>query len=140
MLRDMFDNLGERKSEKLEKEFGEYLMPGERVKAGFKMVRDAVLFTDKRLIFLDVQGLTGIKVSVESIFLSGIVSVTAETAGFGLDESALILTYFLSPYHRAHEPKLAVKRLEFGKKINIQALYIMLEELAYENYQRINDR
>jgi len=37
------------------------LVPGERIVSCFKAVRDFVVFTDKRLIAVNVQGITGKK-------------------------------------------------------------------------------
>lgn len=137
-LKDLFDHLSEQTAEKLQKEFADYLMPGETVGMGFKLVRDALLITDKRIVILDKQGATGVKVKVESIFLQSIVGVTLETAGFGMDENELELTYIASPFYRSNHPLLTVKKFEFQKKVNIQSLYVKLEEIAYGNCLKIN--
>ena len=137
-LKDLFDHLSEQTAEKLQKEFADYLMPGETVGMGFKLVRDALLITDKRIVILDKQGATGVKVKVESIFLQSIVGVTLETAGFGMDENELELTYIASPFYRSNHPLLTVKKFEFQKKFNIQSLYVKLEEIAYGNCLKIN--
>lgn len=63
-------------------EYGMYLMDGENIVSGFKLIRDALIFTDKRIIFSDKQGATGSKVRIESINLFSIVDVTMETCRF----------------------------------------------------------
>jgi hypothetical protein len=62
------------------------LIPGERVIGAFKALRDGVIFTDKRIIAVNVQGLTGKKKDFTSLPYSKIVAFSVETAGsFDLD-------------------------------------------------------
>ena len=68
-------NYSEAPLEELEKEYGMYLMDNEKITMGFKLVRDALIFTDKRIIFTDKQGATGTKMSVESINLNSVIDV-----------------------------------------------------------------
>ncbi len=137
-LQGMLGNLSEMTPEALEKEYGIYIMDGENITTGFKLVRDVVLLTDRRILFFDKQGATGQKMRVDSIYLDSIYHVSAETAGFGVDDSELEIDYIASPYLKAHDAQYASKKFEFPKKYNIQGLYKMLQELAYENYQRLN--
>lgn len=61
LLQGVFGNLSEVSSEALVAEYGAYLMDGERISVGFKLIRDAVIFTDRRIISIDKQGTTGQK-------------------------------------------------------------------------------
>jgi hypothetical protein len=62
------------------------LVPTEQVIASFKAVRDFVVFTDKRLIAVNVQGMTGKKRDFSSLPYSKIQAFSVETAGhFDLD-------------------------------------------------------
>lgn len=62
------------------------LIPGERIVSCFKAVRDFVVFTDKRLITVNVQGITGRKRDFTSLPYSRIQAFSVETAGtFDLD-------------------------------------------------------
>lgn len=62
------------------------LLPGERVLGAFKALRDGVVFTDKRLIAVNVQGITGKKKDFSSLPYSKITAFSVETAGsFDLD-------------------------------------------------------
>jgi hypothetical protein len=115
-----------------------YLMTGETIQTGFKLIRDAMVITDKRILSFDKQGATGQKMRVESINLSSIYHVTAETAGFGLDDSEIEIDYITTPYLKAHNVQTARKKYEFPKKYNIQGLYKMLQELAFDNVARLN--
>ena len=138
VMQGILGNMSEVSSDALEKEYGAYLMDGETIQTGFKLVRDAMIITDKRIMQFDKQGATGQKMRVNSIYLNSIFNVTAETAGFGLDDSELEVFYINTPYMRSPGVQYASKKFEFPKKYNIQALYKMLQELAYENFINLN--
>ncbi len=132
-------NLNEISSESLTQEYGAYLMEGENIWTGFKLVRDVVLITDKRIIDIDKQGATGKKMRVDSINLNSIFHVSVETAGFGADDSELNLQYIVSPYFKVSSgASIAEKKLSSPKKYNIQSLYQYLEEIAYRNHENLN--
>ncbi|PZO02065.1 MAG: cytoplasmic protein [Alphaproteobacteria bacterium] len=57
------------------------LIPGERVEHAYKLVRDLIVFTDKRLLFVDKQGMTGKKTTFQSLPYSKITHFSVETAG-----------------------------------------------------------
>lgn len=139
LVQGMLGNLSEVSVDELTTEYGPYLMDDESIWAGYKLVRDVVLVTDKRLITFDKQGATGQKMRVDSINLSSIIHVSAETAGFGLDDSEINITYIESPYFRVSSG-VTVKELkyEFPKQYNIQPLYRKLQEIAFANHERIN--
>lgn len=70
----------------VQRDYAPILIPGENVLAAFKTVRDLVFLTNYRLALVDVQGLTGRKVNVQSIPYKSIVRYSVETAGtFDLD-------------------------------------------------------
>ena len=133
-------NLSEVSVESLTQEYGMYLMDGETITTGYKLVRDVVIITDKRIIDFDKQGATGSKMRVDSINLSCIYHVSAETAGFGADDSEINIHYITSPYFKCSGGvSTAEKKLEFPKKYNIQSLYKFLQEIAYQNHEALND-
>lgn len=138
LLQGLLGNLSEVPLDFLNKEYGAYLMDGENIHVGFKLVRDALIITDRRIISFDKQGATGQKMLVESIYLDSIYYVTAETSGFGLDDCQLDIEYISSPCLRAHNAKIQCRTFEFPKRYNIQGLYKMLQEIAYQNYTRLN--
>lgn len=140
LVQGVLGNMSEIPVEQLELEFGAYLMDGETIQTGFKLIRDAMIITDKRLMQFDKQGTTGQKMRVNSIYLDSICYVTAETAGFGLDDSELEIMYINNPYMKAHSVDFGKKKFEFPKKYNIQGLYKMLQEIAYENHVRLNEK
>ena len=62
------------------------LVDGETIIDSYKSMRDGAVFTNKRIIVVDVQGLTGKKVEYASLPYSNIVAFSIETAGtFDLD-------------------------------------------------------
>lgn len=54
---------------------------GEQIIAEFKGIRDGVVFTNKRIIAINVQGLTGTKKDFTSLPYSKIQAFSVETAG-----------------------------------------------------------
>jgi hypothetical protein len=67
-------------------DFGKLLGSGEGVQAAYQLVRDVIMFTDRRLILVDKQGITGKKVEYHSIPYRSITHFAVETAGtFDLD-------------------------------------------------------
>lgn len=69
------------------------LVLGEELIAAFKTVRDQVLFTNKRIFVINVQGITGKKTSYFSYPYSKIQYYGIETAGFLDIDSELIATF-----------------------------------------------
>lgn len=86
LLNKILGNASEVSIEKLTEKYGRLLAPGEQIELGFQLVRDTFMFTDKRLIVVDVQGLTGSKVEYKSMPYKSISRFSLETAGtFDLD-------------------------------------------------------
>ena len=139
LTQGVLGNMSEVSVEELAKEYGAYLMDNETIQLGFRLVRDVVLFTDKRIVDFDKQGAPGQKMRVDSINLNSIVHVSAETSGFGLDDSEINISYIASPYYKAtNGVSMGEKTFEFPKKYNIQPLYKKLQEIAYENHENLN--
>lgn len=66
--------------------YSELLIDGEEVLQAFKSIRDMVVFTTKRIIAINVQGITGKKKDFTSLPYSKIQAFSVETAGtFDLD-------------------------------------------------------
>lgn len=64
-----------------EKIVSDILIPNEKVFASFGSLRDKLVFTDKRIISINVQGITGTKKDFTSIPYSKIQTYSVETAG-----------------------------------------------------------
>ena len=73
-------------AKKLQKEMQHVLTEGETITRAYKVVRDFFVFTDRRLVLVDKQGMTARKVEYHSIPYKSIASFSVETAGnFDLD-------------------------------------------------------
>ena len=57
------------------------LIPGEHIIGSYKSIRDSVTFTNKRVIAVNVQGMTGKKKDYTSLPYSKIQAFSVETAG-----------------------------------------------------------
>ncbi|MGE5631042.1 MAG: PH domain-containing protein [Caulobacteraceae bacterium] len=64
------------------------LVEGEVAVAAYKTLRDSAIFTNKRLIVRDAQGITGKKVEIYSLPYSSINMWSTENAGRFLDFNA----------------------------------------------------
>ncbi len=71
------------------------LVLDENVISAFKTIRDQLIFTNKRIIAIDIQGLTGTRKSFASMPYSKIEFFTIQTPGFGelISDSELILMF-----------------------------------------------
>ena len=86
LLSGLLGNAGVVAAEKLVEDYGQLLADGEQIEIGFQVIRDTFIFTNKRLIMLDVQGMTGKKTDYLSVPYSKITKFSIETAGhFDLD-------------------------------------------------------
>ena len=61
--------------------YAAFLMEGEQVQMEFKGIRDAAIFTDRRFIVIDPQGLRGKKVSISSFPWASITAFSLENSG-----------------------------------------------------------
>jgi hypothetical protein len=69
------------------------LLQTEKVQAAFKSGRDTICFTDKRLLLIDVQGITGKKIEFATILWSSIHAFSVRTAGAFLDRDTELVIH-----------------------------------------------
>ena len=68
------------------KSINDFLLDDEEIVGSYQSVRDGIVFTNKRIITINVQGITGKKKDFTSIPYSKITTYSLETAGvFDLD-------------------------------------------------------
>ena len=77
----LLENAGTVQPADLTTEYGQLLANGETIEIGFKLVRDVFIFTNKRLIMVDKQGVTGKKAEYLSVAYKSISRFSIETAG-----------------------------------------------------------
>ena len=85
-------NLKEISPSDVRTEVKDLMIEGESIVQCFMTVRDQVIFTTKRIFVVNVQGITGKKVSYFSYPYSKIVTYGIETAGFMDIDSELLIT------------------------------------------------
>lgn len=115
----MMGNASEVNVEELQRDFANVLAPNERIEKAYKLIRDLFIFTNKRLILVDKQGLTGKKVEYHSIPYKSITHFSIETAGhFDLDaELKIWISGNALPLQK-----------QFNKSLNIYELQSVLAE------------
>jgi len=107
-------NASEMSLEDLTKKYDRLLTEREHIEVGFQLLRDVFIFTSKRLILVDKQGLTGRKTEYKSLPYKNISRVSLETAGtFDLDAE---LKIWISS---ENVPSVSKK---FNKQIDVYAI------------------
>lgn len=105
------------KTELIEK-FGKLLTDSEEIALGFKLFRDTILFTNKRLILINVQGLTGSKTEYLSVAYKSISRFSVESAGtFDLDAELKIWI--------SSETQPSIRK-KFNKSVNVYEVQSLL--------------
>ncbi len=66
---------------KLHTEYGQLISDGEIIEVGFTIMRDVFLFTNKRLIIVEVQGISGKQIEYLSIPYSKIMKFSVQSGG-----------------------------------------------------------
>ena len=114
MLSNLLGHASAFDPKKAQEEYGRLLADQEVVDGAFKLIRDVILFTNKRLVFIDRQGLTGRKTQYLSIPYRSIVQFSVESSGhFDLDaELKIWVTGAASPIERTFDRKLDVYALQ----------------------------
>ncbi len=117
LMNMILGNASEINLNEIAKEFADILVDGEQLEKAYCVIRDKWVFTNKRLILLNVQGVTGSKREYLTIPYCNISYFTIETAGT-LDDDC--------------EMKIFIKgtqgfvKKEFSRKTNIKELQRLL--------------
>ena len=117
LLDALLGHAGEKKIDDLHEEFGPLLAPGETLQRAFALIRDLIVFTDRRLILVNKQGVTAKKTEYRSIPYRAITTFSVETAGHFDLESDLRIWISGQP-----EPV----KLEIGRGPAAQAIVALL--------------
>jgi hypothetical protein len=81
LLSALLGNATQADVEDVERDLQQLLADDEQVERAFKLIRDLLIFTNRRFIMVDRQGLTGKKTTYQSIPYRAIASFSVETAG-----------------------------------------------------------
>lgn len=110
LMSGLFGNASEIDPKKAQADFATILLPDEEIHRAYQLIRDSFLFTSRRLILVDRQGLTGSKIEYHSLPYRSITHFAVETAGtFDLDaELKIWVTGNPTPIQK-----------QFTKKVNV---------------------
>ena len=81
LFNGIIGNASEVNLEKIQEEYGKLLGPTEKLEKAYKLIRDMILFTNKRMILIDKQGVTAKKVEYRSVPYRAITNFSVESAG-----------------------------------------------------------
>lgn len=119
LMDGILGNAAEIKVQDIQNELGRLLASEEQIEKAYKLIRDLFVFTNKRLILVDKQGVTGKKVEYHSIPYKNIIHFSIETAGhFDLDAE---LKIWLSG------SQLPIQK-QFNKSLNIYEVQSVLAD------------
>ncbi|WP_187264053.1 PH domain-containing protein [Pontibacter beigongshangensis] len=120
LLSGMMGHASEVSIEKLQREFQPILLDNEQLEKAFKLIRDMLVFTNKRLILVNKQGLTGSKTDYQSIPYASIKMFSKESAGI-MDMDAELKIWLTG------ESEPTIKQ-DFRKGNNINEAYKILSK------------
>jgi len=114
MLQGIFGNASEVDIQSVQAELNAILVQDEKVTRAFKIIRDMFIFTDRRLILIDKQGLTGKKAEYHTIPYKSISHFSVETAGtFDMDaEMKIYISGNMTPFQREFKRGTDIKGVQ----------------------------
>lgn len=117
LLGGIMGNASEVNINDVNKEYANILAENETIEKSYKLIRDMFIFTNKRLILVDKQGMTGKKTEYHSIPYKSITHFSIETSGhFDLDaELKIWISGTSAPIEK-----------QFNKSLNIYELQSVL--------------
>ena len=113
-----FLNLKAMDKSEIRKEIPELLVEKELILSAFKTVRDQVIFTNKRIFVVNVQGITGKKISYFSYPYSKVQYYGIETAGLVDIDSELFLRFMDG----------TTLQFDFKTSVNIKEIHQLLSD------------
>ncbi|MEQ8820028.1 MAG: PH domain-containing protein [Sumerlaeia bacterium] len=81
LLSGLMGNASEVKLDQIQEEFAPLLIPGEELQRAYRVMRDMMVFSNKRLILVDKQGVTGKKREYLSIPYDSVTRFSKESMG-----------------------------------------------------------
>lgn len=118
----LLGNASEMDPAKFKEKLQPILTDSEQIEKAYQLIRDFFVFTNRRLILVDKQGLTGKKTEYHSLPYKSITHFSIETAGhFDLDAE---LKIWISGTHTPIQKK-------FNKKLNIYEVQKVLASYVF---------
>lgn len=115
-----FTKLKEVEKDKFLPMISPYLVEGEQIICCYQAIRDFLIFTTKRMIFVDVQGITGTKKDFSSLPYKNIQAFSVKTAGV-LDMDSDVDLFFAG---------LGRMHLEFARAANLGQICKLISHYA----------
>jgi hypothetical protein len=114
LLDGMMGNASKVDPARMQQEFAQILAPGESVQHAYQLIRDYFVFTEKRLVLVDKQGVTGSKVEYHSIPYRSITHFSVETGGtFDLDaELKIWISGTAAPIQKQFNKRLSIYEVQ----------------------------
>ena len=102
ILSSLFGSASKSNNESIAKKYEFLFSPGEVIEASFRLVRDLLVFTNYRFIFIDIKGVTGKRVEYTSVPYRSIATFSVESSGiFSLDaELSIWVNGCPNPIHK----------------------------------------
>lgn len=113
-LDGLMGNASELDPSEIEGDFKEILIKNEKIQNAYVLIRDLFVFTNKRFILVDKQGVTGKKALYHSIPYGKISHFSIETAG-ALDLDAELRIYLMgnpTPIQKRFNKKLSIYEVQ----------------------------
>ncbi len=114
LLDGLMDNATELDAFTLQEEFAPLLASDEQIQQAYQLIRDFFVFTNKRRILVDWQGLSGKKVEYHSLPYKSITQFSVQTAGH-LDRDAELRIWISgsqTPIQKQFNKKLDIYRVQ----------------------------
>lgn len=118
LLHNIMGNASEMNQSDAMQLISEFIVEGEEIVVAYKLIRDKIIFTTERLVLVDIQGITGSKVSFTSYAYSSIKSFTMESAG----------TFDLDCEIKLHAAGIGEISLKFSKGTDLKPIYKYLSK------------
>ena len=114
LLDGVLGNASKIDASKIQQEFRQILTDGEKVEHAYQLIRDYFVFTNKRFVLVDKQGMTSSKVEYHSIPYKSITHFSVETGGtFDLDaELKIWITGTASPIQKQFNKRLSIYEVQ----------------------------
>ncbi|MBW3577079.1 MAG: PH domain-containing protein [Actinobacteria bacterium] len=119
LLDNLMGNASDVDAASVQEDLSDLLLPDEKVEVAFAVFRDLFVFSSRRLLLVDKQGMTGKKVEYHSVPYRAITQFKVETAGTFDAEAELEIHV---------SGGAAPIRKTFGKKSNIMGVQKALAE------------
>jgi len=122
ILHGLMGNASEIEIQTVEGDLAFLMAQNEEIVKAYKLIRDIIILTNKRLIFVDFQGLTGKKKEYKSIPNKNITQFSIETAGHLDFDSELKI--WISGLHTPLEKKFS-KKSNVNDLLNVLSYYVL---------------